>query len=139
MNKMFLIRTISGDQGTEGFLTNGDFICKTLELPWRNNQRNISCVPTGKYECRVRKSPRFGIKYHVKNVPNRGYILIHAGNFAGDVDMGFRSDTEGCILLGQKHGYLSLQRAVFNSRDTVQSFMSYLAHEDFTLNIIGGY
>lgn len=40
--------------GTNGILSfNGKEICKTIELPWKENQRRISCVPEGTY--RIRK------------------------------------------------------------------------------------
>ena len=137
MEKFYLIRTITSAQGTMGFLTNGDFNCKTLELPWRYNKQNISCIPAGEYICRIRKSPRFGITYHVKNVPNRGYILIHSGNFAGDKEKGFKSHVAGCILLGKRHGFLYDQRAVLSSRITVNKFLRYMKYDEFKLHIIG--
>ena len=40
--------------GTNGTLTlNGHFVCFTLELPWKENKRNISCIPEGKYELKA--------------------------------------------------------------------------------------
>lgn len=70
--------------------------CKTIELPWNNNQRNISCIPTGEYIIQKHISPKFGKSFHVLNVPNRSEILIHKGNF--------NRDTRGCILPGINFG-----------------------------------
>lgn len=64
----------------------------TLEQLWRNNENNISCIPTGDYDCSSYSSDHFKDVYQVKNVPNRQAILIHAGNTV--------KDTHGCILVG---------------------------------------
>ncbi len=79
-----------------GYILDGEqwvFEFKTLELPWLNNQRRISCVPAGRYRCVKRKSPRFGHHFHILDVPERDHILIHHGNY-------YR-DTLGCILVGR--------------------------------------
>ena len=55
-----LCRLRRGDQGTRGMLFFEDFNCHTIELPWRENQRGISCIPPGEYECKIRISPKYG-------------------------------------------------------------------------------
>ena len=71
-------------------------MCDTLELPYKDNQRNISCIPAGKYKVRLRlareSATRDYLHLLVKDVPNRDYILFHIGNK--------NSDTKGCILVG---------------------------------------
>ena len=64
----------------------------TLELPWRNNQRNISSIPSAFYNVVPRTSERFGDHLHVLDVPGRSWILFHAGNWP--------RNTDGCILVG---------------------------------------
>jgi hypothetical protein len=65
----------------------------TLELPWRDNQRMISCVPEGEYPLILEWSPRFQTKlWTLTNVPNRSGIRIHVGNFTSQIN--------GCILPG---------------------------------------
>jgi len=70
--------------------------CYCLELPWLNNQRSISCIPAGTYAGKKRKgadSPSRNYDHiHVTNVPNRSWILIHAGTYY--------THTLGCILTG---------------------------------------
>jgi hypothetical protein len=141
MKDVFLIRTKTSDQGTEGFLTEleSEFFCKTLECPWRNNKKSISCIPAGEYIVAIRQSPKYGRIYWVTNVPNRSWILIHSGNFAGDKSKGYRTHVQGCILLGQKHGFLYGQRAVLNSRITVTKFMNIMDYKKFKLHIVGGF
>jgi hypothetical protein len=48
------------EEGTNGTLFNsGKFLCHTIELPWNDNKRNISCIPEGTYEVEPRFSKRF--------------------------------------------------------------------------------
>lgn len=76
--------------------TNGDFLydnkrlCSSIELPWLDNKKQVSCIPEGRYELRKRCNPRFGHHLLVINVPDRSYILIHAANDA-------KKEIKGCI------------------------------------------
>ena len=64
--------------GTNGVLSfNGKEICKTIELPWKNNQKRISCIPEGIYKIRKRFSLKFKWHNEIMNVKNRDYILFH--------------------------------------------------------------
>lgn len=85
------------------------FSCKTIELPWLNNQRNISCIPVGTYTVVKRTSEKYGTHFQVLNVPDRSMILIHAGNYY--------TQTQGCILVGT--GYQDINQD--NVRDVVES------------------
>ncbi len=134
-----LFRTRSNDQGTEGILSYLNFFCYTLELPWKDNKRNLSCIPEGTYKVSTRYSPKYGLVYHIKEVSNRSYILIHSGNYGGDITKGLRSHTSGCILLGKKRGILNNQRAILSSRLTIKKFYDTLKGKDFKLNILEVY
>ena len=61
----------------------GLFTCKTLELPWLDNKRQVSCIPDWEYELVKHVSPTWGNCLKVMDVPNRSDILIHPGNYAG--------------------------------------------------------
>lgn len=75
---------------------------KTLELPWKDNEPNESCIPDGFYIVKRHNSPTFGECFHVTNVPGRSHILFHAGNYAGSVNPKTGTpDTKGCILPGK--------------------------------------
>lgn len=93
-----LLRINHGPRQTLGNLLIYDnvydlFKCKTLELPWKNNEPRISCIPVGKYNVIRHKSPKFGDCFWIKNVLLRSEILIHRGNFYTDI--------LGCVLVGQ--------------------------------------
>ena len=111
------------------------FRCKTLELPWRDNQNRISCIPTGSYDVVERHSAKYKHHYHVKSpgkkdVIGRNFILIHPGNY--------HTQIKGCILLGDRltdinnDGY----RDVTNSRNTVAELLR-LAGQGFSLEVRG--
>ena len=72
-------------------------ICEvdTLELPWKHNQRNVSCIPAGKYWVRKRWSKKYGMHFHITDVPDRSWILIHVANFV--------TQLRGCIAVGLRH------------------------------------
>ena len=45
---LLLIRDTFTEESTIGRLfINGELFCDTLENPWKDNQRNISCIPDG--------------------------------------------------------------------------------------------
>ena len=70
-------------EGTNGKLQcEGKLLCKTIELPWRNNERRVSCIPEGKYLLRKRYSNKFKWHLEVIDVKNRSFILIHPANNA---------------------------------------------------------
>jgi len=95
---LLIIRDTFTDNSTLGKLfINGEKFCDTLELPYRDNQRSVSCIPAGQYEVRLRYAEESASRKYthllVKDVPNRSYILFHKGNKP--------SNTRGCILVGQ--------------------------------------
>lgn len=136
MEEVLLLRENSDFEGTEGTIVLPSGISFfTLELQWMDNEPKRSCIPTGTYECSMRKSPKFGWTYHVKDVPDRSYILIHSGNFAGDERLGYKNNVLGCILLGKKRGKMEGQKAVFSSKVAVKEFMRLLDEKPFILTI----
>ncbi len=69
--------------GTNGKLEcEGKFICYTIELPWKENEKRVSCIPEGKYFIKKRCSNKFKWHLEVTNVVNRSLILFHPANNA---------------------------------------------------------
>ena len=82
------------DDRTMGVLTYEGNQWWTVEKPWNNNQPFESSIPEGRYKMGRHDSPKFGKNtWHILEVPDRSYILIHAGNTSNDV--------VGCIALGK--------------------------------------
>ena len=94
---LLVIRETFTDKSTIGNLyLNGEWLCDTLELPYLDNQRSISCIPEGQYKARLRTARESATRNYlhllVEDVKDRSYILVHIGNFP--------KDTRGCILVG---------------------------------------
>ena len=105
----------------------------TLELPDNGNQKNVSCIPEGKYEVHRIYSPRFGKCFHiqdVQDVPGRSEILIHKGNY--------NKDTHGCILVGMGHADINEDGVmdVIESTHAMERLQSVITEDIFTLYII---
>lgn len=127
---MKLSRYYRGVDCTLGILTDpldAKFLLHTLELPWKGNQRNVSCIPEGVYRVTPYSGSRFIDVYKINDVPNRTAILLHYGNTADDI--------EGCILVGRQVGELSGIRAVLNSRPAMEDLSKHIGDSDFTLYI----
>lgn len=107
----------------------------TLELPWLNNEKQISCIPIGKYVCKKKHHTRFGESvFEVVNVPNRDGIYFHIGNTV--------KDTHGCILLGSNYRddeeRLFIECRLVRSGEAFKEFMRILQNDDeFELDIFG--
>jgi hypothetical protein len=83
----------------------------------------------------MRRSPKFGPVYEVTGVPGRSSILIHTGNWAGDVSRGYRSHVLGCVVLGLQRGRREGQLAVMVSRPAVTRLEREMQRQPFTLEI----
>jgi len=129
MKQIILSRLIdNGNQTTgqaclcDGFKTHIYF--STLELPNKNNRKWVSCIPAGKYMCKVRQSDKYGTHLHIQDVPGRSMILMHYGNY--------NSDTKGCILVGEKFAKLNKDDDfdVTNSRKTMKKILDFINGDD---------
>lgn len=130
MREARIVRLEAGDHGVRGvFMLDGRVKYATLEDAWRNNQPNVSCIPTGRYICSAIKSPKFGPTYEVLSVPGRSLIRFHPGNS--------ETDTEGCILLGLQYTELNGQPRIAHSVKAFQRFLLLMQGVDaFALTII---
>ena len=132
--KVIITRSIAQPKQTLGTLELFDskgkslFQCKTLELPWLENKIQVSCIPKGTYKVTTRTSPKYGLHYHIQDVPNRSFILIHHGNYYTDI--------LGCILVGKAHTDINGDKLadVTSSKVTLQQLLK-LAPEGFKLEI----
>jgi len=99
MKRAYLIRTYFPTHTLGVFVAvdennNTLFECQMLELPWKDNNFQVSCIPEGKYLVRERRTDKFKRHYHILDVPNRTFILQHTGNFTRQI--------LGCQLPGSK-------------------------------------
>ena len=79
------------DGWTDGLIfIKGILLCRSIELRWANNERNVSCVPEGVYPMAIIQHPKFGECLLVNNVNGRSGILVHVANDA-------QKELRGCI------------------------------------------
>lgn len=141
--KVKIFRTFQNQKQTLGLLSVTDplkgplFVCRTLELPNRDNLNNISCILAGKYICRFTKSPGFSkakgedvYTYEITHVPGRAGVRIHAANFTDQI--------RGCIALGNAHKDINAdgELDVIHSGNTMKEFEQLMEKDDFELEII---
>lgn len=140
--KIQLTRVATGPDGTFGvLLLNKSPFALTLERPWLNNRKGVSCIPAGEYSCLrcknspdygYRDSPKFGDTFQVINVPDREFILFHKGNLM--------DDTRGCILVGEQFEPLHADPGVIASAKGFEEFMTITRdQESFSFNIVEAY
>jgi hypothetical protein len=107
--------------------------CVTLELPDLDNQKNISCIPEGKYNVVKYWTPTLNDCFYIQEVSGRSEILIHVGKFAA----GETINTKGCILVGNyftdinQDGFMDIAEP----RRTMDELYSILP-SNFNLHII---
>lgn len=108
-------------------------IAVTVERPWLNNQKSVSCIPAGTYLAKRVLSPKFGDTFEITEVPGREHILFHKGNIM--------EESHGCIILGEYfHTWNSGQCSVASSGDAFAEFMQRLTGiNQFTVEIVNAY
>lgn len=141
-NELVLERFNYGPDGTFGKLKfpNGE-VFWTVERPWLGNKAYESCIPDGVYTLEKRYSPvvksssggEFDEGYEITDVDGRTYIMIHVGNWVGDV--------VGCVAVGTRYGIMrdregNWSNAVASSRDAFRKVMELLdAGDNWTIDI----
>jgi hypothetical protein len=115
-------------KGTNGKLVcKGKTICNTIELPWKDNQLQVSCIPEGEYFLQKRYSSRFGWHLEIMDVSNRSLILFHPANNA-------LTELRGCIApvsqlsgfgsgLQSKKAFNKLKELVYSELDAKESVL----------------
>lgn len=135
MKTIMLKRVAYNEKGTFGVLIDEPYghnipFAVTYELPWRDNQRNISCIPSGKYLCLPKDHADRGLIYELQNVPERTFIQIHIGNE--------EEDTAGCILIGERFEPIGKDLAVWYSKVAMDEMRVMVGFKQFTLIIEPG-
>ena len=122
---LFLTRTYFPD-GTNGKLEcEGKLICYTIELPWKQNAKRVSCIPEGKYFIRKRYSQKYKWHLELVDVPNRSLILLHPANYAqrellGCIAPVTKLSGPGIGLLSRK-AFIKLNSLVFKALENGES------------------
>lgn len=102
---------------TVGEILVEDFRGAVLELPWRENERNLSCIPAGTYRMRLGSFKGRYANYELQDVPGRSAIELHRGNVL--------EDTNGCPLIGTSLVIVTHSRSVYLSESTA-AFLDFM-------------
>ena len=107
--QLYLNRYDATQRGITGLLyIDGSPYGFTVERPWKDNQKSVSCIPEGKYKVKFREDPTpltmhyrqkydyFNFHLELQDVKDRSGIYIHVGNKPEDV--------EGCIAVAREAG-----------------------------------
>lgn len=96
-----LTRTELNSDSTRGQIVLPDgTLLYSLELPWRDNHKDVSCIPPGVYQLIPYTSPKHDSTWYLENASlgvggasaERSYCEIHSANWTRQL--------EGCIALG---------------------------------------
>lgn len=120
--KLILRRSEYKDDVTLGeLLQDNKHLCYTLEEPWKDNKRGISCIPTGNYICRPHDGSKFKDVWQICNVKDRTAILIHTGNTTADI--------EGCVLVGLVKGRDPKKPSVLQSKAALKLLKDFIGRD----------
>ena len=125
MKTITLNRFLSTEKGTLGFIKELEIF--SLELPWKNNEHNTSCIPTGSYNISDYHSDHFKVAYKLSCVPNREGILIHRGNAISDI--------KGCIIVGTNADFRNEGYYVWSSNQAFDKLRNYINNDHAILTI----
>jgi len=131
MNKLFLFRCPSRSYGTFGTLVlpENRRCYSTLELPWKGNKKDESCVPSGDYEIEYTWSPHHkNYSYEVLDVPGRSGIRFDIANYV--------SQLLGCIAVGMTINNNGIERSIEDSRIAIKAVERLLNYEKSMLRIM---
>lgn len=138
MERVRLERVYLHDRTLGSFYWKDQVIAKTLELPWRDNKRAISCILEGIFrvtkEQPIPPNDPWGRKerpywhFRVHNVPNRSGILIHKGVKP--------EHSKGCILPGTRFADANTSAPVLESSGIKLQWMVDNLPQEFELEII---
>ena len=114
-------------KGTLTYVVNGTSkTVATLELPWKDNKKEVSCIDSGFYTNvkQFSSTGHLGKRLEIPNVTGRTDIRFHVGNYP--------KDTKGCILVGE---YSREPDYIKNSRETIDAMYDDFDGETGNLTI----
>jgi len=109
------------------------FASLLLTRGWRNNEKNVSCLPIGVYPVEYEWSKKYKrMLWEVKETGLRSEVKFHPLNYY--------FDSEGCNGLGRRPKHLNKDRYLdlTDSRNTINDFHKALKTFDRAILIIEG-
>ena len=91
----------------------------SLELPWKDNSEDVSCIPEGTYLLKRDHTGKHQY-YAVQDIPSRTNIEWHMGNYLKDI--------LGCTVFGQAR--MNDNISVASSALALKEIVKYIGDED---------
>lgn len=129
METLIIERVYLPDRTLGSLYLNGETIAKTLELPWKENKRSISCIPEGTYQV-IKQPPKQDRPYpyfRLPNVPGRSGILIHRGTEP--------AHSKGCILVASRFRNINTSKPTLEESGKKLQWLIDNLPDDFDLII----
>ena len=128
--KKYTLERVYLEDRTLGSLYDGEeVIAKVLELPWKNNNRSVSCIPEGTYQV-IKQQPkpdRPYIYFRLPKVPGRSGILIHRGIQP--------AHSKGCLLVGSRLANINSNQPILESSTVKLDWMAANMPDEWELEI----
>lgn len=103
--KTYILERVYLETSTPGRLYFDNTSVLTLELPWKDNRRGVSCIPEGSYRVTkeqpipendpLGRKARPYVHFRLHDTGSRSGILIHTANYTRRI--------KGCIIPGLEH------------------------------------
>ncbi len=141
MNSIKIVRISSGDKAVYGEMYfNDTFLGVTVEPPWKDNKKGVSCIPSGEYSLVPHNSAKYGnvVAFHAPSLhvyandllakdekgEYRSYCLIHSANFSYQL--------QGCVAPGDRFMVdgKGMPIGVANSKRTLEKLRSLWGNRD---------
>ena len=92
LKQAILYRTYTQNITFGHLLYDNEFVCHFFELPWRNNKKEVSCIPEGEYHFKIiDRHERLGLCYYCETkIKGRSEIFIHVANTTNEI--------KGCLV-----------------------------------------
>lgn len=91
-------------------------LCWSMELPWRGNEHDRSCIPPGTYALGQHFRTIGGLAtLHLEHVPDRAGILIHIANWPHEIN--------GCIGVGKQRTIMGDKYALIRSAQAMREVL----------------
>jgi hypothetical protein len=125
MKKLNLIRVETSEQGLLGVLLI-DGVLEFVTLQPDSTDKHF-CIPAGHYRCKRFHGTKWPDTFEII-VPGHTALLFHILNL--------EDESEGCIGLGLKTGYINGKRAILESGTAFGQFMKIMGDDQDCILII---
>lgn len=130
MKTVYIIRDTRTDKeslGTMMVIDHGKVLYNShlLELGWKDNKNDISCVPVGIYDLVLEYSDKFKtVLWEAKGIPNRSECKFHSANYYTDLN--------GCFAPGKRRADINYdgELDVTSSRTALREFMTAMGTDN---------